>query len=304
MNEELNTVSVVIPAYNYGCYVTEAVECALAQTHRPLEVLVIDDGSTDDTRTRLEPYMDRITYIYKDNAGLSAARNTGIRLAKGEWIALLDADDLWHPRKIEIQLAAVAADPAIGLIGLPEYFGDMPEVVPDNPPVRRIDVHDCLAHPPWAPSTVLIRRRCFDTVGLFDETLTSVEDRDMWLRLLVAYPSLQVHSRSWWYRLHPNQMNRNSQRMFDNYARVLDNFFAAHPEFRQHRRFAIAHMHLDASRAFSGEGRRGAAIQHVLASWWYWPFSLRSRERRNRLLRVRLLTTYLLGRSPMSVLRS
>src|SRR5262245_47307538 len=100
-------VSVVIPSYNYGQFVGEAVESALLQTWRGgVEVIVVDDGSRDDTRRRLGPYMDRIRYIYQENRGLSGARNTGIRAARGEWIALLDADDRWHPEKTEIQLEA------------------------------------------------------------------------------------------------------------------------------------------------------------------------------------------------------
>lgn len=301
MAEHEPTVSVVIPSYNYGRYVTEAIDCALAQTHRPLEVIVVDDGSTDDTRARLAPYLDRIRYVHQENRGLSAARNTGIRQARGEWIALLDADDLWHPRKTEIQLAAVGNDVTIGLVGSPDQVRAIPVVLPESPRVRRMNVRDCLARPPVAPSTVLVRRRCFDTVGFFDESLTSVEDRDMWLRLAVEYGVLQVVSPCWQYRLHPEQMNRNSQRMLDNYEQVLKRFFIDHPQFGRYRRFAIAYMHMDAARAFSDEGNRRAAIAHVLRSAWYWPFSLGNHAQRNRLLRVRLLARFVLGRSPRSI---
>ncbi len=302
MRASESTVSVVIPSYNYGRFVTDAVQTALAQTHCPLEIIVVDDGSTDDTRGRLAPYMDRIRYVHQENRGLSAARNTGIRHARGEWIALLDADDLWHPRKTEIQLAAVGADDTIGLVGSPEYVGDMPEVLPEPPRIRRFGARDCLTRPPVAPSTVLVRRSCFDTVGYFDESLTSVEDRDMWLRLAVSFGALQVTSPCWHYRMHPEQMNRNSQRMLDNYDRVLQRFFSEHPQFIQLRRFAMAYMHMDAARSFSGQGDRRAAIMHVLRSGLYWPFSLGNHAQRNRLLRLRLLARFILGRSPKSLL--
>ena len=114
MNNEL--ISVVIPTYNYGHFVTEAVDSVLAQTYRHYEVVVVDDGSTDDTRARLAPYGDRIRYIHQENQGLSAARNTGIRAARGGVIGLLDSDDKWHPRKLETQAAFLR------LTGPPQAF--------------------------------------------------------------------------------------------------------------------------------------------------------------------------------------
>src|SRR5487761_1421423 len=99
-------VTAIIPAYNYGPLVVEAVESACAQTYPRMEVIVVDDGSTDDTQGRLRPYLDRIRYIRQENRGLSAARNTGIQAAQGEWNALLDADDVWHPQKTAVQIDA------------------------------------------------------------------------------------------------------------------------------------------------------------------------------------------------------
>ena len=249
MTAEQGMVSVVIPAYNYGRFVTEAVECALNQTWRPLEVIVVDDGSTDDTRQRLTPFLDRIRYFYQDNKGLSAARNTGIRHARGEWVALLDADDLWHPRKTEVQLGVAGIDASVGLVGSPTC-SEMPVELPDHPATRAIGVRDFLFGGPVAASSALVRRKAFDLVGGFDETLTSVEDRDMWLRLSVAQRGLQVATPWGRHRDHAEQMSRNAQRMFDNYVRVLTKFFSAHPEYARDRRSAFAYMHLDAAHCF------------------------------------------------------
>ena len=211
MTADREMVSVVIPAYNYGQFVTEAVESALNQTYRPLEVIVVDDGSTDDTRERLAPYLDRIRYVYQGNMGLSAARNTGIRHAKGEWVALLDADDLWHPRKTDVQLGVAGIDPSIGLVGSPDCT-DMPPELPDSPASRAIGVDDCLFGEPVSGSSALVRRNVFAAIGGFDESLRSAEDRDMWLRLAVTTRGVQVSTPCWRYREHAGQMSRHAQR--------------------------------------------------------------------------------------------
>jgi glycosyltransferase involved in cell wall biosynthesis len=288
-----STISVVIPTYNYGRFVTEAVESALAQTYRPMEVIVVDDGSTDDTAERLRPYMDRIRYIRQENRGLSAARNTGIRHAQGEWVALLDSDDVWHPRKTEIQLRTVGEDTSIGFVGSPEC-GGIAQTLSDNSKVRELRVRDFLTKPPVCPSSVMIRRRCFDDVGLFDETLTSVEDRDMWLRLAARFRSLQVCSPCWSYRQHAGQMNRHADRMLANYTRVLKKFFREYPEQRGLRRFAFGHLNFDAVWSYCSEGRRFAAMRRLALSVWYYPAGF-IRERPNlpfaRLkVAIRLLT--------------
>src|SRR5690242_14754403 len=109
-------VSVVIPAYNYGRFVGEAVDSVLAQSYPHVETIVVDDGSQDDTRERLAHYGNRIRYIYQQNQGLPAARNTGIRHSSGELIAFLDADDTWHPRKLEIQVRCLTDRPDLGLL--------------------------------------------------------------------------------------------------------------------------------------------------------------------------------------------
>src|SRR5436190_9018266 len=112
----MKTVSVVIPTYNYARYLGAAIDSALQQTHAPLEVIVVDDGSTDDTPRLLDGYGDRIRVIRQKNSGVAAARNAGVREARGELIAFLDSDDLWKPRKLELQIARFEADPGLGLV--------------------------------------------------------------------------------------------------------------------------------------------------------------------------------------------
>jgi len=104
-------VSIVIPAYNAAPFIAETLESALAQTHAHREVIVVDDGSTDDTESRVAPYLGRIRYVRQANAGAAAARNAGLRMAAGDYIAFLDADDVWQPEKLEIQLRVAARHP-------------------------------------------------------------------------------------------------------------------------------------------------------------------------------------------------
>ena len=116
-------VSVIIPTYNSGPFVTETIDSVLCQTHPHREIIVVDDGSTDDTPARVRHYGSKISYIRQSNAGVGAARNIGIRAASGDYLAFLDSDDLWLPEKLEVQLAVAARYPDSGLIACDgEYF--------------------------------------------------------------------------------------------------------------------------------------------------------------------------------------
>lgn len=298
---KLRDVSAIIPTYNYGQYVVQAVESALNQTCASVDVIVVDDGSTDDTAARLKPYGNRITYVYQDNQGLSAARNTGIRHAKGQWIALLDSDDVWHRQKIELQLHAAARVPDAAALGSTRSTHQLPERLNFDARLRRLTVRDFLVSAPISGSDTLIRRDCFEEIGYFDESLTSVEDRDMWLRIVARYPVYQVDSPCWLYRHHEGQMSRKAARMLWNYRRVLNNFFPQHPDQAALRRLAYSYMHLDAANCYHDEGARSRAILHLFVSGALYP---RAIDTTRQSLRLRLFVKFLLGERLFQSLKS
>src|SRR5437588_6877362 len=137
-------VTAVIPTYNYGRFVTQALESVLAQTYANIEIIVVDDGSKDDTREQLASYADRIRYIYQENQSVAAARNTGIRAAAGDLVAFLDADDVWHPQKVELQMFYLADHPEVGLVAVERLAAGDATWPPPNG----------LAHPRVRPITV------------------------------------------------------------------------------------------------------------------------------------------------------
>jgi glycosyltransferase involved in cell wall biosynthesis len=196
-------VSVIIPSFNYARFVANAVDSVLAQTFTDHEIIVIDDGSTDNTREILSVYKGRINYIYQENKGLSGARNTGIRAAKGEWIALLDADDEWYPNKLEEQMRVLGQNPQINII-FSDYviFNDSGVVKESNPPPKEffketnrllernngavlianifqelILVGCCIT-----TLTSIFKKDLAQKVGLFNESLRMCEDYEFWLR--------------------------------------------------------------------------------------------------------------------------
>ncbi len=187
------TVSVIIPAYNAAAYVTRAVESALAQTHKPLEILVVDDGSKDDTREVVRRMPPPVRLIEKENGGPASARNLGASLAKGDWLALLDADDWWFPEKLKVQLEQ-AAEADAGMIHC------LPDHREDAVPARL--TFDHMWDRNWIiNSSVLLRRSVFDALGGFNEAreLISVEDYNLWIRVaasawkIVTCPHVLVH---------------------------------------------------------------------------------------------------------------
>ena len=180
MPQRAPTISVLIPAYNAAHYVSRAIESALAQTVRPLEILVVDDGSRDATAEVVSRYPAPARLLRQANAGPAAARNRAAREARGEWLALLDADDAWLPQKLELQLP-YTQEPEVGVV---HCWGP----TDDGPAPERFDFQALWKRNRIVNSSALIRRSAFDQVGGFDEdrALISVEDYNLWLRLLAA----------------------------------------------------------------------------------------------------------------------
>ncbi|MDQ2807350.1 MAG: glycosyltransferase family 2 protein [Chloroflexota bacterium] len=187
-------VSVVITTYNYGRFIAGAIESVLAQTHPPDEVIVVDDGSTDDTRARVAAYAAQgVRYLWQANRGISAARNTGIRAGQGDLLAFLDSDDRWLPDKLARQLDHLARFPSVGLITGSEW--QVYESGQRAYYVRRKPVGAVMYYPQILiensignASLLLIRRACFDRVGLFNEKVGLGQDWDMWIRITRAFP--------------------------------------------------------------------------------------------------------------------
>lgn len=184
-------VSIIVPTYNSAVYLREAIDSALAQTYRGVEIIVIDDGSTDNTKKILGPYIidKKIKYIYQANRGLSGARNTGIKVARGEFIALLDADDIFLPNKIERQVLHMINNPTCDMsyCDLYHFWDDRPnELLKLNYKYYSgRDVFPNLLRKSFiAPVTVVFRKKVFEKYGYFNEEIRQyAEDFDFWLRL-------------------------------------------------------------------------------------------------------------------------
>jgi glycosyltransferase involved in cell wall biosynthesis len=281
-------VSVIIPAFNYAHYLPAAIESVLAQTHADLELLIIDDGSTDATAALCAASTDpRLRYVWQENAGLSAARNTGLREARHSLVAFLDADDRWAPDFLRIVLDRFARLPAdFAAIGTAST-----RVTPDGQPIAskgpdyQIEgeltaAAFCLRNRPFS-SSIVLKRAAFDACGGFDTSLRSSEDRDMWIRLCArGHRFFFLHQPLAFLRRHPGNMSRNAPRMKRNSGRVLRRAWhaGAVPRWRLDfwLRAAAVHYFLVAW-THHGDGFRVRALLYLLTSLALWPFFLRPR---------------------------
>ena len=187
----LSSVSVVIPTYNRAALLGRAVTSVERQTLRPLEIIIVDDGSTDDTRQLVERAFPKCHYLHQPNRGVSSARNLGIKTSRGEWIALLDSDDEWLPEKLANQLKLLTGLPDHPLCHTGEIWvrkGRRVNAMKKHAKSGGWIFFNCLPLCVISPSSVLIRRSLFDEIGLFDETLPACEDYDLWLRICSRHP--------------------------------------------------------------------------------------------------------------------
>lgn len=253
-------VSVIIPTYNYGRFIGAAVQSVLDQTFRDCEIIVVDDGSTDNTAQVVSQFGDRVTYLFQPNRGKSAARNRAIQEATGQWVAFLDADDRWLPSKIERQLeilkltgeqAAVHSNFSIVNEDRSMHLY-WREQVPESV-AKGLEASDLVLWNVVGTLTVMVSRDKVLDVGGFDEGQLSAEDWDLWLRMgLAGLQFVYVDEPLAIYRRHGANMQRDIDRMRTYRIRVLDKFFARPdlpPTLRRLRNQAYANVHHTSARA-------------------------------------------------------
>ena len=192
----MTAISVIIPSYNRAHTLKRALDSVLRQTRPADEIIVVDDGSTDNTEQLIQQQYPQVIYVKQTNQGVSAARNRAIETASGEWLALLDSDDEWLPNKLATQLALLEHQPGYRLIHSDEIW------IRNGVRVNQMKKHaksggwifeNCLPLCAISPSAAMIQRDLFAEVGLFDEDLPACEDYDLWLRTTARYPVLYCH---------------------------------------------------------------------------------------------------------------
>jgi glycosyltransferase involved in cell wall biosynthesis len=282
-------VTVIVPAYNYAQYLEGAVRSALAQTHQPIEVIIVDDGSTDATPElgqRLARDLNGVRYVRQTNAGLSAARNTGIAMASYPFVTFLDSDDEYLPNMAEELMRAFDEQPAdTALIACATIRIDAegnPIGEKKLPPrgSREYSAADILIKSRF-PCCVIARRASLEAVGPFDTMLRSSEDRDMWIRIGCKYRIYFVDQRLVRIRRHTTNMSRNTERMRGAMRRVRSKAIRARVVplwnvFFWLRVFSFDHF--QGAWMFWDQGRALPAIWHVALSLILWPLPMNNHD--------------------------
>jgi glycosyltransferase involved in cell wall biosynthesis len=270
---------VVIPVFNRALAVADAIESVLAQTVAPAEIIVVDDGSKDGTRECLAPYMDRIKYIYQENKGVSAARNAGVRAARGEFIAFLDSDDVWHPRKLECQLRYLQEHPDTALIGAATFGVSAKgwQAISVEAPLRArpVALDDVVIRSPFPTSTVIVRKECMDAVGHFDTGLRNAEDRDFYIRIASRYPMARLDAiLVGWGGRGGEHLSMGSYAAEESTRKMIHGVFERIESLRGRfwlKQRALSQAAFEASYMYLAKGNRLRALHRVLRSLILWP---------------------------------
>jgi len=288
------SISVVIPAYNAEDTVSDAIESVFGQTYTVLEVIVVDDGSADGTANLVSSRFPNVRLLRVANGGPSEARNRGIALAKGNWIAFLDADDRWHPAKLEMQMAVVNQE--VELVASDWLRGGVFQLVPQSISVTPISYRDLLTMNQFQTSTVLMTRRLAEVLHGFDSAVDGAEDWDFWLRaaretsiIKVNWPLVQYRDVSTGYSKDVWRVYRTMQPMLDKHrgTEVISAHDFAVLETWHHLRFWVAfylaHDRARARQAWNNAvQRRLVRFVPVAGVKYLVPFLVRRLKRRAR----------------------
>jgi glycosyltransferase involved in cell wall biosynthesis len=277
------TFDIIIPAYNAARYLPAAIESVISQTFGDWRIILVNDGSTDSTAAIADEYQrklgDRMLVVTQANAGLPAARNVAIRNSSAEFLAILDADDIWLPCRLAESLKSFESRPEVGL-----SYGLITVIDQDGNPQRTFAGNRSNAEGKIARSiyqrkvdlpcpTITFRRKCIEEVGLFDETMRSTEDRDMWLRIAFRREVAFIPKVIAFYRIAAGGMSGNMDRMFDAQRQFIRKHYGAPGCGLVARQIALSHIYKQRADGQRQRQARGAAFLCSLQACAIWPFS-------------------------------
>jgi len=233
-------VSIITPTYNREEYLVFAIESVLSQSFKDFEMLIIDDGSTDNTKDLVKRYRydQRIHYFYQQNKGQSVARNTGLKQARGEYICFLDSDDLFKPDKLTRQIAFLKSNPEISITHSDEELIDEKGHVFSMYNMKRhsgILYEKLLIDNFVSIGTVMVRRECFDELGMFDESIKVADDYELWLRFATKYKFHYEAEYLAQYRMMKDQLSTDKTARFNSNKKIIEAFFLRYPNLIDER---------------------------------------------------------------------
>jgi len=276
------TVGVIIPAFNAANTLPIALESVASQTFEDWQILLVDDGSTDNTAQVVAPYLERfgskIQYIHQANHGLPAARNAAIRASNTEFLALLDADDVWLPCRLAESVKILRECPQAGLA-----YGGITSIDQEGTPTGTFTGNKRYAEGHIAPHiymrrvslpcpTLTFRRSCMDAVGLFDETMRATEDRDLCLRIALRYEVAFIPKVIAYYRISPSSMTTDPQRMLQAQMQFIEKNYGSPGCGWVARRVALSQCYKQRADALSDRHRPWAALASSLRAVLLYPF--------------------------------
>src|SRR5690554_967859 len=273
-------ISVVIPTYNRADFLKEAIDSVLAQTYPNFEILVVDDGSTDNTRDILKEYSQepRFRYFYQKNQGQSVARNYALSEARGDFVCFLDSDNRWLPYKLEVSLQAFRDHPDVSIV-----YGDIITINEKGQEVSRQNMRrysgritpylfqdNCVSM-----NTSMTRRQCFNEMGGLEVGRRAADDYELWLRFSARYKFLYIREFLAEYRVMENQISSNKDRRFQSNREIMENFVRRFPDALTpaEQKEGWCRFHVRKGRYHASVGELAKAAQEYWQALGYQPFS-------------------------------
>lgn len=276
-------VSVIIPTYNCAEYIAEAIDSVLAQTYKNYEIIVIDDGSTDNTKQILKDYKDKIKYIYQKNHGVSIARNNGIINSTGKYVAFLDSDNKWLPNLLAESLSIFEKYPEVGLVHSRKIriSEDGFWFKKDNHGDEKYLSGNIYKYLLFRKaninlSSVVLRRNCLEKVGMFDDNLSKIgcEDRELFLRIAKKYKIMYINKSLYVGRVRKKSMSANHKNMMKGRYYIVDKFCPPKKGLNTMRKKALSSIHFQRADGYIWKSNFREGIREYFKAMLIFPINL------------------------------